>query len=49
MISPRPRLILGAMVGLAIVLGVMLFVHPLGNGVNHPENPAPHAPDQTPR
>ena len=49
MISPRPKLILGIMIALAVVLGIVLFVHPAGSGREQPENPAPHAPDETPR
>jgi hypothetical protein len=48
MVVSRPKFILAAMVVLAVILAVVLFVHPGGEG-NPPANPAPHAPDQTPR
>lgn len=48
MMPSRPRLILLIMVALALALGVLLFVVP-HNGREQIENPAPHAPDQTPQ
>ncbi|MBB3452324.1 hypothetical protein FHT86_000580 [Rhizobium sp. BK313] len=36
------------MVALALALGVVLFAVPR-NGKDQLENPAPHAPDQTPQ
>lgn len=48
MMPSRPRLILFIVVGLAVVLGVLLFAVP-HNGKDGFENPAPHAPDQKPQ
>jgi hypothetical protein len=44
----RPRFVLAGMVVLAIILGISLFVR-TGSDTGNPPNPAPHAPDQTPR
>jgi hypothetical protein len=49
MISSRPKLILAGMIALAIVLGIFLFVNPYDSDELQPPNPAPHAPDQSPR
>jgi hypothetical protein len=49
MISSRPKIILAVMVALVVILGVILFVHPVGGGRDTVLNPAPHAPDQSPR
>jgi len=49
MLSWRPKIILWTMVVLTVALGLALFFYPSGAGRDHAENPAPHAPDQTPR
>ncbi|MBB4569217.1 hypothetical protein GGE67_000727 [Rhizobium leucaenae] len=48
MMPSRPRLILLIMVALALALGALLFAVP-HSGKDQIENPAPHAPDQTPQ
>jgi hypothetical protein len=49
MMWSRPKLILAGMVAVAVILALVLFVHPAGEKPSLSANPAPHAPDQTPR